>query len=268
MSIIREWRRRRWLSRHPLSDELWSRASARLAILAGYDDGELARLRELVTVFLREKSFAATHELVLTEAMQARIAVQACIPILNLDLDWYLDWESVIVYPGKFGHRRHRTDDDGLVHEWDEVMSGEAWEQGPVILSWADVTASGRGDGYNVVIHELAHKLDMRNGPPDGFPPLHRDMPPAQWSAAFTAAFDDLNRRLDAGAPTALDPYAAEDPAEFFAVMSEYFFEQPSLLHTNYPGVYDQMRAFYRQDPLARAPARQGGDSPPLSPVS
>ncbi len=268
MSIIREWRRRRWLNRHPLPDALWSRAAARLPILNGYDKSELARLRELTTVFLREKSFAATHDLVLTEAMQTRIAVQACVPVLNLDLDWYLGWETVIVYPGKFGHRRHQTDEDGLVHEWDEVMSGEAWEQGPVILSWADVTASGRGEGYNVVIHELAHKIDMRNGPPDGFPPLHRGMAPAQWSAAFTTAFEDMNRRLDAGEETTLDPYAAEDPAEFFAVLSEYFFERPGLLDASYPDVYRQMRDFYRQDPLARAAATQGGDSAPLSPVS
>lgn len=253
MSMFREWRRRRRLSRFPLSDELWSRVTDRLPILRMYDVEEVARLREMTTIFMHEKAFTVTHDLVLTEAMQARIAAQACVPVLNLGLDWYRGWQTLVVYPGRFGHRRRETDDDGLVHEWDQVMSGEAWEQGPVILSWADVTASGRGEGYNVVIHELAHKIDMLNGPPDGFPPLHRDMDGGQWTTTFTGAFQDLNRRLDAGEATAIDPYAAEDPAEFFAVFSEYFFELPRLLLESYPAVYAQLRAFYRQDPAGAA---------------
>lgn len=253
MPIFREWRRKRLLKRHPLSDALWMRVTERLPILEGYQGEELERLRELTTVFMQEKSFTATHELVLTEAMQVRIAVQACIPVLNLGLDWYRGWRTLIVYPGRFRHRRRETDGDGLVHEWDQVMSGEAWEQGPVILSWADVTASGRHEGYNVVIHELAHKLDMLNGPPDGFPPLHRGMDVRQWTAVFTEAFEDLNRRLDAGIETTIDPYAAEEPAEFFAVLSEYFFELPGVLDEAYPGVYALMREFYRQDPLTRS---------------
>ncbi len=249
MSMFREWRRRRRLRRFPLSDDLWSHATERLPILRGYNVEEVARLRELTTIFMHEKVFTVTHDLVLTVAMQARISVQACVPVLNLGLDWYRGWQTLVVYPGRFGHRRRETDEDGLVHEWDQVMSGEAWEQGPVILSWADVTASGRGEGYNVVIHELAHKLDMLNGPPDGFPPLHRDMDVRQWTTAFTGAFKDMNRRLDAGEVSVIDPYAAEDPAEFFAVLSEYFFECPGLLRESYPDVYEQLQAFYRQDP-------------------
>jgi MtfA peptidase len=210
----------------------------------------LSRLRALTAIFLREKTFVAVYGLELDDVMRTRIAVQACLPVLNLDLDWYLGWETLIIYPGRFGHRRNEVDEDGLVHEWDQVMSGEAWEQGPVILSWADVEASGRLEGYNVVIHELAHKLDMRNGVPDGFPPLHRDMEVQAWTRVFTSAFDDMNHRLASGAPTALDPYAAEDPAEFFAVLSEYFFELPALLHEVYPDVHAQLSAFYRQDPL------------------
>lgn len=261
--MFREWRRRRWLRQSPMPDELWSRAVERLPLLRGLDPDDGQRLRDLSTIFLREKQFTAVHDLVLTEAMQVRIAVQACLPILNLGLDWYRGWQSVIVYPGRFMHRRKETDDAGLVHEWDHVMSGEAWEQGPVILSWADVSLSGRHAGYNVVIHELAHKLDMLNGQPDGFPPLHRGMDVRAWTAAFTAAFADLNRCLDAGVETAIDPYAAEAPAECFAVLSEYFFELPELLVSVYPAVYAQLHAFYRQDPLAR----RSGDSTPLSPV-
>jgi MtfA peptidase len=256
MSMFREWRRKRWLRRFPLSDALWVRATERLPILQGYDETSLKHLRELTTIFLREKDFTATHDLVLTEAMRVRIAIQACVPVLNLGLDWYRGWQTLVIYPGRFRHRRRETDDDGLVHEWDQIMSGEAWEQGPVILSWADVTASGRHQGYNVVIHELAHKLDMLNGAPDGFPPLHQGMDSRVWTAAFTEAFADLKGRLDAGIETPVDPYAAEEPGEFFAVLSEYFFELPGTLDQAWPGVYAQLRDFYRQDPLRRAAGR------------
>jgi Mlc titration factor MtfA (ptsG expression regulator) len=138
------------------------------------------------------------------------------------------------------------------MHEWEEALIGEAWDLGPLILSWADVEASGLGDGYNVAIHEIAHKLDLLNGEVDGFPPLHRGMSRKAWVEAFTLAFNDLQRRVDSGEDTAIDPYAAEEPGEFFAVLSEYFFELPELVEAEYPAVYRQLAAFYRQDPLAR----------------
>lgn len=246
LAWLRDWRRRRWLSRYPLPDTLWRQATADLPVLQSLATRELSRLRALTTIFLQEKTFVAVHELELDDVMRARIAVQACLPVLHLDLDWYLGWETLVVYPGRFRHRRKEMDEDGLVHEWDQVMSGEAWEQGPVILSWADVEISGYREGYNVIIHELAHKLDMCNGVPDGFPPLHHGMDVQAWTRAFSTAFADLNRRLDAGEPTPIDPYAAEDPAEFFAVLSEYFFELPGLLQEVYPDVYAQLQAFYR----------------------
>ncbi len=121
-----------------------------------------------------------------------------------------------------------------------------------MILSWADVEASGWGDGYNVAIHEIAHKLDLLNGEVDGFPPLHRGMSARAWNQTFSAAFEDLGRRVDAGEETEIDPYAAEEPGEFFAVLSEYFFEQPGLVKTEYPDVYWRLAEFYRQDPWKR----------------
>ncbi len=252
MFSLRDWRRRRVLRQSPLEDGLWSATIARLPVLDGLDADELAGLRELATLFLHEKSFETTHGLVLTPSMRLCIAAQACLPILRLGLGWYDGWSTVIVYPGEFAHRREDVDEAGIVHEWDEVRSGESWEYGPVILSWADVEASGRCDGYNVVIHELVHKLDMLNGQPNGFPPLPRGVDADQWNRVFSAAFEDMNGRLDAGGDTAIDPYAAEHPAEFFAVLSEYFFETPGLVQDMYPEVYAQLRSFYRQDPLRR----------------
>lgn len=252
MFSLRNWRRRRLLRQYPLADELWSAVTAELPVLDGLDVRALEELRVLATIFLREKSFEPAHDLEITPKMRLCIAAQASLPVLRLGLDWYRGWSSVIVYPGEFVHRREDVDEAGIVHEWEEVRSGESWEYGPVILSWADVEASGRRDGYNVVIHELAHKLDMLNGEPNGFPPLPHHMDAREWHRIFTAAFDDLNRRLDGGGDSALDPYAAEHPAEFFAVVSEYFFETPRLLYDAYPAVYAQLNAFYRQDPLRR----------------
>ena len=116
------------------------------------------------------------------------------------------------------------------------------------------MVSSGGWDAYNLVIHELAHKLDMLNGDANGLPPLHGDMQVSLWASVMQQAFDDMNRQLDANpeADTAIDPYAAEDPAEFFAVTSEYFFSAPDLLAEAYPAVYQQLQAFYRQDPLKR----------------
>jgi hypothetical protein len=147
-------------------------------------------------------------------------------------------------------------DEDGLVWVDDAPKSGEAWEQGPIILSLADAVAGRARDGYNVVIHEMVHKLDMLNGIANGHPPLHRGMSDARWAADFNAAYADLCRRADTaprgGEDLPIDPYACESPAEFFAVTSELFFELPHLLRDEYPAVYDQLAAFYRQEPAQR----------------
>lgn len=241
-----------------LAERPWLQALADHPILRGLGEDEGRRLRELATLFLREKIFEPARNLELTETMKVSIAVQACLPILNLDMDWYDGWRTIIVYPGEFVRRREQFDDIGVMHEWEEVISGESWQLGPVILSWADVEASGHGEGYNVVIHEMAHKLDLLNGAVNGFPPLHRGMQPQAWSAAFTVAFEELNARLDAGEEPLIDPYAGEEPGEFFAVLSEYFFEQPALVEAEFPAVYEQLCAFYRQDPAARLTPFQG----------
>lgn len=244
--------RRQILRDFPLDAALCDSSLQQRAIFNGLNAVENQRLREFATLFLHEKIIEPVNGLQLSEAMRLTIAVQCCLPVLNLGFDWLRDWRTLVVYPAEFIRPRGELDDAGVMHEWEETISGEAWERGPLILSWADVAASGHGEGYNVAIHEIAHKLDALNGAVDGFPPLHRGLSAAAWHDAFTAAFDDLNQRLDAGEDTALDPYAAEHPGECFAVFSEYFFEQPDLLHAEYPAVYQQLVGFYRQDPLAR----------------
>jgi Mlc titration factor MtfA (ptsG expression regulator) len=231
---------------------VWRATVARYPFTRSLDAMELARLRELVTLFLYEKGIHGAGGMEVREDVRIAIAVQACILILNLGLDYYRGWVEIIVYPDEFVAEREFVDEAGVTHTIEEPITGESWERGPVILSWADANEGGRAGGYNVVIHEFAHKLDMLNGEPNGFPPLHADMSRAAWSAAFTRAYEDFCARVDSDALLDIDDYAAENPAEFFAVMSETFFESPHVLTSLYPHVYTQLSAFYRQDPAAR----------------
>lgn len=236
--------------------EDWSLAWENLPLLDDLGEDEAERLSVLAERFLRDKVIEPVQGLALTDPMRLVIALQACLPVLELGLDWYLGWYALILYPDAFVPGHEVIGEDGVVGIETEAKSGEAWDRGPVILSWADVEAGLERDGYNVVIHELAHKLDLRDGTANGCPPLHREMSAADWKNAFSHAYADLCQRVDEGEDTPLDPYASESPAEFFAVASEAFFELPALLAREYPAVYAQLRAFYRQDPLARGQAR------------
>jgi MtfA peptidase len=214
-----------------------------------------------VVLFLHEKSVVGARGLEVRDEMRICIAVQACMLILNLDLDYYRGWVEVIVYPGEFVAEYEFMDEDGVVHRVEEQMSGESWLAGPVILSWEDMELRGGRTGYNVVLHEFAHKLDMLNGDANGFPPLHAGMDRAGWSAAFSTAYEDLRGRVERKEPTGIDAYAAEHPSEFFAVLSEAFFETPDAVRAEYGEIYRQLSAFYRQDPAARL-ERQSSPAP------
>jgi hypothetical protein len=256
MWSLREWRRRRVLARSGLDDALWASSLHALPVLDRLPATDIARLRDLAVLFMHEKAFEGGNGFAVDEEVRLTIALQACLPLLNLGLDWLDGWVSVIVYPDEFIPEREYVDEAGVVHVSRHPLSGESWHRGPMILSWADVEHAGRLDGYNVVIHETAHKLDALNGETNGHPPLHRDMRVAAWAGAFAAAYDDFCARVDAGEHTVIDPYAAESPAEFFAVLSEAFFEIPQALAELYPEVYGQLRAFYRQDPATGPEAR------------
>lgn len=229
-------------------------AVSRYSFTRALPEAERCRLRELVTLFLHDKAIHGAGGLVMREEIRMAVAIQACILILNLDLSYFRGWSEVIVYPDEFVVDYEYADEDGVVHRVREPMAGESWLQGPVILSWADTAAADQGGGYNVVIHEFAHKIDMLNGDANGFPPLHPDMRREAWSGAFGAAYADFCARVERAAGLPFDSYAAEDPAEFFAVASEAFFEVPRAVQAGYPEVYRQLALFYRQDPLRRLP--------------
>ncbi|HEX5364257.1 MAG TPA: M90 family metallopeptidase [Gallionella sp.] len=226
-----------------------------LPLFHGLNPEEIARLRELAGKLLADKAFSGAGGAEPDVAMATVIAAFAALPVLNLGYGWYEGWQEIVVYPGEFLHEGEQMDEAGVVHHVRHASSGESWEGGPMVLSWQDVEQSGLGEGYNVVIHEFAHKLDMRNGSANGRPSLHSGMNPDDWAHDFLAAYDDLCRRVDGGEEILIDPYAAESPAEFFAVLSECFFEAPDVLHAAYPEVYRQLQRFYLQDPLMRLPA-------------
>ena len=230
----------------------WARVEAGLPFLDYLASADRTQLREMALQFIAQKEWNGAQELTLTQDIQLSIALQACLPVLELGLDSYRGWVGVIVYPGDFVIPRKLMSEDGVVHEFVDSVAGEAWEGGPVLVSWFDQPQEA--DGMNVVIHEFAHKLDMLNGPPDGLPPLHEGMRRQDWADAFEPAYEDFCARVDDGEETAIDPYAAEHPAEFFAVTSEVFFETPDILQAEYPAVYAQLRLFYRQDPAAARP--------------
>ncbi|MFL6567030.1 MAG: zinc-dependent peptidase [Burkholderiales bacterium] len=243
MGWLTEWRRRRVLAKHHIDDALWERATRPLSFLP-----RTPKLRELALLFLAEKDFVGAHELEVTDVMRLSIAAQACLPILELGLDWYAGWHGIVVYPGDFRVRRREIDEDGVVHEWEDDLAGEAMPGGPVVLSW---DALAHDPAINVVIHEFAHKLDMLNGEADGVPPLHPGMERRAWVAVFEEAYEGFCDALERGKDTWLDPYAAEHPSEFFAVISEAFFREAEETKRRYPDVYAQLARFYRQDPAA-----------------
>ena len=255
-------RRDRALRKHAIDDTLWQNTLDRLPFFGHLDDAERVRLRECTTLFIAEKEFSTAHDLTLTDTMIVAIGAQACLPVLNLSLDLYRGWVGVIVYPGEFVIRKTVEDEAGVVHEIEHDASGEAWEGGPVVLSWEDAQMTGGVDAYNVVIHEFAHKIDMLNGEADGHPPLfrrwHAPLDSNAWNNVFDHAYDHFCAQVDAvparrwgrfERDSLIDPYAADHPSEFFAVCSEALFVQPVAFEQEYPELYRLLARYYRQDP-------------------
>ena len=216
------------------------------------------RLHALVARFLADKAITPLHGLALDDSQRLQLAGLACLPLLEFGAEGLRGWHQVLVYPGAFRvHRRHHDEDTGVVAEWEEDLAGEAWDQGPLVLSWDDVLAdlAEPDAGYQLVVHEMAHKLDALDGAMDGTPPL----PAAwqrQWARDFQAAYEAFVARVDAGEETPIDPYAAEAPEEFFAVASEYHFSDPALLAREMPAVAAHLRRLYGESPIPAGAAQ------------
>ncbi len=261
-----QWQQRREeaaLRRRAIPDDMWKRVLVRYPFLQRRDAANAQEIRRLTSLFLDRKEFNAAGGLRLTDAMAVAIAAQAVLPVLRLGLDRYDGFLGLVVHADQVLARREVEDADGVVHVYDEPLSGEAMQGGPIMLSWRDVRSAGLAEhggdsvstAYNVVIHEFAHVLDMADGVADGTPQLPPELPKAEWQAVLSAAYQHFVQRVQANEATTIDPYGADSPEEFFAVASEAFFVSPQATRDESPALYALFVRFYGQDPALDMPA-------------
>ena len=256
--VIKRWlqhlqtrRERAAVARRSIPDDLWKRTLVRYPFLQRRDSADAAELRRLTSLLLDCKEFSATGGLRLTDAMTVAIAAQAALPVLRLGVQAYDGFVGIVVHPDLVMARRSHEDEAGVVHEYDEALAGEAMHGGPVQLSWPDVRAAGlNSQGYNVVIHEFAHVLDMASGQANGVPPLPPGLAATVWMHALQTELQALRASVQQGVETLLDPYATQGEEEFFAVSSEVFFTAAADMKKEHPAWYGMLCKFYRQDPV------------------
>lgn len=248
MSMLGKWRQQRWQRKvdavTPSRDDV-AAVAGQFPVLDAMERESLERLRLRAAEILATKTFLGAGGLEPDYGDCLAIALLAARPVLHLGIAAYADFHTFILYPDEFIAEEEYEDEAGVVTRGRDLRAGEAWARGPVVLSMADVMDSARGQGFDVVVHELAHQIDQLNGDMDGFPPLPRSLDAGEWSRTFSRAFERLNAALDRDEEPAIDPYAAESPAEFFAVTSEYFFDAPDWLEQHEPAVFAMLRWFY-----------------------
>lgn len=244
--MLSAWLRRLRRNPEPIDPALWREARAALPWLRDLDPAADAALAALAARFLHEKTITPLAGLELGALERAQLAALCCLPLLGFGAEGLHGWSQALVYPGAFRVNRSHVDAAGVMHEWEDELIGEAWDAGPLVLSWADIQAdiADPGEGFCVVVHEMAHKLDVLDGVLDGTPPLPRAWQ-RQWALDFQQAYDALVRTADLGRRTAIDAYAAEAPEEFFAVCSEYHFSDPATLRRAMPKVAAHLERFY-----------------------
>jgi Mlc titration factor MtfA (ptsG expression regulator) len=255
--LLRAWRERtdaRILERRAIPDPLWALTVARYPFISRRGEADIVRLRELSTLFLADKEFSGAGGLEVTDEMAVAVAAQACLPILNLGLDHYSSFVGIVMHRSEVVVRRESMDDDGIVHEEEQLLSGEVMEGGPMMLTWDDVEDAGTSAewAYNVVIHEFAHVLDLRDGAADGVPALPTAAARRAWSELMAQEYETFCERVDDGVDTLLDPYGAEAIDEFFAVAAEAFFVAAEPMQQEHPALYGLFADYFKQDPASR----------------
>lgn len=248
--LLARWRRAR-VRRQPFPPA-WRRVlRERMPAFARLPADVQWRLKKHAQVLLAEVPFIGCGGLVVDDEVRVLVAVQASLLLLGRGDGGFAGLSQVLVYPGAFVVGRTRAQGDGTQREERQVLAGESWQQGQVVLSWQDVLdgAARPDDGRNVVIHEFAHRLDQAHGAANGAPWLPGAARRRQWAAVFTAEFEALQRRVARGEDGLIDAYGATDAAEFFAVTSELFFERPAVLAAAHPALHGQLRGFYGVDP-------------------
>jgi Mlc titration factor MtfA (ptsG expression regulator) len=252
MKLFRSKKRER-LRSQPFPDEWDAVLRENFPLYTRLSEEDRSELRGHIHVFLDEKKIEGCGGFEMNDEVRVTIAAQACLLLLHRETDYFPEMTSVFVYPSLFYSEVVEENEDGIVTEFEEDRSGESWDRGPVVLSWEDALAGAVGEevGYNTVIHEFAHQLDLENGAADGVPKLEGGKQYESWDRVFSAAFERLERKIDTDQQTIIDDYGVEGPDEFFAVASEHFFLTPVELKREYPDLYDQLSGYYQQDPLS-----------------
>lgn len=251
LNFLFKKRRREELRRTPLPAGQSAIIRRNVPYVATLSDDDRRELEGHMQVFLAEKTFEGCGGLAITDEIKLTVAAQACLLLLHRESDYYPELTSILVYPGAYVVKNTRQKIGDLVVESDQVRLGESWVRGAVVLAWDAVQqgAADPHDGHNVVLHEFAHQLDAEDGAMNGAPDLGRRSSYAAWAQALGAEYDELLERVAAHQPTDIDVYGANSPAEFFAVITEAFFETGGQLKREHPELYEVLRAFYRQDP-------------------
>lgn len=245
-------RRRRRLRATPLP-EAWREILERnFPLYRRLSSEDREELDGHVQVLVAEKHFEGAGGLVMTDEIRVTIAAQAALLLLHRRSDYYPRLTTILVYPGVYHAPVRESLGDGVVREGTEGRLGEAWSQGVVVVAW-DRAHHGGADpeaGRNVVLHEFAHVLDQEDGVSDGAPLLPRRSMYLTWARTLGEEYDRLRRDSAFGRPTLLDAYGATNPAEFFAVATEFFFGRPGTLRRRHPELYRELREFYQQNPV------------------
>ena len=252
-------RRRERIRRRPFPRDWLGILRCNVPYYGRLSDDEQRQLQDHIKVFLSEKRFAGCGGLAITDEIRVTVAAHACILLLNRQGDYYPRMKSIFVYPHEFFSERRVARPDGVVVEGEFGRLGESWYRGPVVLSWDSITrgVADSQDGFNVVLHEFAHQLDSESGAVDGAPRLEKGSMYLAWARVLGDEYAGLVDRTERHRPTTMRNYGAASPAEFFAVVTECFFEKPAQLRRKHPELYEQLRSFYHQDPAASLGGRK-----------
>jgi Mlc titration factor MtfA (ptsG expression regulator)/Zn-finger nucleic acid-binding protein len=256
-------RRRRQLLAVPFPADWLSYIQKNVALYSLLTEAERARLRDDLRIFVAEKTWEGCGGLTITDEIKVTVAAQACLLLLGIEHDYFGRLRTILVYPAGYRPPEGELAPSGVVHEAVGRL-GEAWYRGPLVLSWEAVRAGGQDhrDGHNVVLHEFAHQLDFLDGWADGTPPLKSPAQYRKWHEVMTAEYQRLVKESARSKATLLDDYGAANPAEFFAVATECFFEKPVHMERSHPRLYEVLREYYGQDTAARFKRR--AESPPV----
>ncbi len=256
-------RRRNRLKAAPFPAQWLTIIEKNVRFFACLPEADRLELRGLIQIFLNEKNLEGCGGLVLTDEIKVTVAAQACVLLLHRDTDIYPKLTTVLIYPSAYVARTKRPLLNGLAVEGENVSLGESWPDGIVVLSWDEIRAEASDIqvGKNLVLHEFAHQLDREDGAFDGVPLLDQRGQYVAWARVLDAEYERLKRDTMRGRPTVLDEYGTIDPAEFFAVATESFFERPRVLEKRHPELYAELKSFYRQDPARLLPVDRSSSS-------